>query len=56
MADFMKMVENCRFYNSTDTIYFKLANRLQGFVEEYFRNYTLGRESLCSDLCQCTVF
>ncbi|GMH37399.1 hypothetical protein BSKO_05272 [Bryopsis sp. KO-2023] len=41
-ADFQKMFNNCRYYNATDTIYYKLANRLEGFVEEYFRKCIMG--------------
>jgi len=32
-ADFKRMFENCRMYNSADTIYYKCANRLELFFD-----------------------
>jgi len=32
-ADFRLMFNNCRLYNSPDTVYFKCANRLEAFFE-----------------------
>ncbi len=32
-ADFHRMFENCRLYNSSDTVYYKCANRLEQFFE-----------------------
>jgi histone acetyltransferase len=32
-ADFRLMCNNCRIYNSPDTVYFKCANRLEAFFE-----------------------
>eukprot|EP00951_Prasinocladus_malaysianus_P038784 scaffold428818_cov52-Prasinocladus_malaysianus.AAC.1 len=32
-SDFKRMFANCRTYNAADTIYYKLANKLEGAFE-----------------------
>jgi len=36
-ADFKRMFNNCRTYNAPDTIYFKLANKLEELFESCIR-------------------
>ena len=33
-ADFQQMFKNCRLYNASDTVYYRLANRLEGFLDD----------------------
>ena len=35
VADVNRMCANARVYNSAETIYFKLANRVEAFLDEY---------------------
>ncbi|KAL6760054.1 chromatin remodeling complex WSTF-ISWI, large subunit [Haematococcus lacustris] len=35
LADFRRMFNNCRTYNSQDTIYYKLANKLEAHLDQW---------------------
>ena len=37
VADFHRMFANARFYNAADSIFFKLANRLEDKLELYLQ-------------------
>ena len=38
-ADVSRMCANARVYNNAETIYFKLANRIEEFLEEYLHSH-----------------
>ena len=38
-ADVNRMYANARIYNNAETIYFKLANRMEDFFEEYLHSH-----------------
>ena len=38
-ADVNRMCANARVYNNAETIYFKLANRIEEFLEEYLHSH-----------------
>ncbi|EFJ53092.1 histone acetyltransferase [Volvox carteri f. nagariensis] len=40
-ADLRRIFENCRFYNAPDTIYYKLANKLESLVNQYLTTHLL---------------
>lgn len=44
-ADFKRMFNNCRYYNSSDTVYYKLANKLEAFLEDYFASHVVLESS-----------
>jgi len=41
LADFRRMFDNCRFYNSQDTVYFKLANKLDAYIKQYISSHVI---------------
>ncbi|GFR48401.1 hypothetical protein Agub_g10295 [Astrephomene gubernaculifera] len=43
-ADLRRLFENCRFYNAPDTIYYKLANKLESQVNTYLSSHVLFEE------------
>ncbi|GIL77551.1 hypothetical protein Vretimale_6843 [Volvox reticuliferus] len=43
-ADLRRIFENCRFYNAPDTIYYKLANKLESLVNQYLTTHLLFEE------------
>ncbi|GLC34778.1 hypothetical protein PLESTM_000239000 [Pleodorina starrii] len=40
-ADLRRIFDNCRFYNAPDTIYYKLANKLESLVNSYLTAHLL---------------
>ncbi|PNH02069.1 Histone acetyltransferase GCN5 [Tetrabaena socialis] len=40
-AELRRMLENCRFYNAPDTIYYKLANKLEQQISAYLSAHLL---------------
>jgi hypothetical protein len=41
VADFHRMFANARFYNSAESIFFKLANKLEDKLEAYLEVHVL---------------
>lgn len=39
VADLRRMMDNCRVYNSPDTPYFKLANKMDAFLDGYLDSH-----------------
>jgi histone acetyltransferase len=40
-ADFKRMINNCKTYNSPDTMYYKLANQLGAKFEAYLSTHII---------------
>ncbi len=40
-SDLRRIFENCRFCNAPDTIYYKLANKLESLVNQYLAAHVL---------------
>lgn len=40
-ADLRRVFDNCRLYNAPDTIYYKLANKLEAQVNAFMSNHVL---------------
>lgn len=40
-ADLRRIIENCRVYNAPDTIYYKLANKLESLINNYLTTHLL---------------
>lgn len=41
IADVNRMCANARIYNSAETIYFKMANKLEAFLDEYIHSHVV---------------
>lgn len=41
VADVNRMCANARIYNAAETIYYKLANKVEAFLEEYLHTYVI---------------
>lgn len=41
VADVNRMCANARIYNSAETIYFKMANKLEAFLDEYIHAHVV---------------
>jgi histone acetyltransferase len=41
-ADVNRMCANARIYNNAETIYYKLANRIEDFLEEYLHSHLVS--------------
>lgn len=39
VADLRRMMDNCRVYNAPDTPYFKLANKMDAFLDGYLDSH-----------------
>ena len=40
-ADFRRMFANARFYNAAESVFFKLANKLEDKLEAYLESHML---------------
>ncbi|KAF5832596.1 histone acetyltransferase [Dunaliella salina] len=39
IADFKRMFTNCKIYNAADTIYYKIADKLETFLDQYISSH-----------------
>lgn len=44
-ADMRRIFNNCRLYNSSDTVYFKLANKVESFFDHFMHTHLLFGQS-----------
>ncbi len=43
-ADLRRMFTNCRIYNAAETIYYKIANKLESFMDQWLNTHLLFDE------------
>ncbi|KAG2492613.1 hypothetical protein HYH03_009029 [Edaphochlamys debaryana] len=43
-ADLRRVCDNCRFYNAPDTVYYKLANKLESHINSYLTQHLVFEE------------
>eukprot|EP00200_Dunaliella_tertiolecta_P016325 CAMPEP_0202414358 /NCGR_PEP_ID=MMETSP1128-20130828/32540_1 /ASSEMBLY_ACC=CAM_ASM_000463 /TAXON_ID=3047 /ORGANISM="Dunaliella tertiolecta, Strain CCMP1320" /LENGTH=324 /DNA_ID=CAMNT_0049020757 /DNA_START=322 /DNA_END=1296 /DNA_ORIENTATION=+ len=44
IADFKRMFTNCKIYNAADTIYYKIADKLEAFLDQYINSHVSYEE------------